>query len=222
MLGSDVLSSEPSTSSVVKKRFVVPGDRLLPISDNVRAAAGTYEMYGYIYASLAGTVCVFNEKEGEKEISTIEVRKNTEEKQTHIVPYVGSIVTAKVLNLGPRYSKCAILCVESSLLSHEFEGVLRKENLMESGTDKAELHLCVHPGDIILARVIGFGENQMSFLLSIAEAQLGVVSAMGDLGERMVPISFTEVRSVTTSVVEKRKVARIPSLNIEFYENQKK
>lgn len=57
------LVAEPSTSDAAKNRFVVPGDRLLPISDQIRAAAGTYEMYGYVYASLAGTVCTYRVKE---------------------------------------------------------------------------------------------------------------------------------------------------------------
>lgn len=221
MLDDGAPLSEPSTSSTMKKRFVVPGDRLLPISEQIRAAAGTYEMYGYIYASLAGTVCTFTVKEGEKEITTIEVRKNTEEKQTHIIPYVGCIATAKVSILGPRYAKCSILCVDSSLLSHEFMGILRKEDIIEAGKEKAEIHSCVRPGDIILARVIGFGENQTSFLLSTAEPQLGVVSGMGDLGERMTPVSFNEVCSVTTGVIEPRKVAKVPSLNLDFYQTQK-
>lgn len=36
---------------------------------------------------------------------------------------------------------------------------------------------CVQPGDLILARVISFGDNQASFILSIAEDQLGVVGS---------------------------------------------
>lgn len=59
-------------------------------------------------------------------------------------------------------------------------------------------------------------------MLSTAEPQLGVVSGMGDHGERMIPVSFSEVRSVTTGVVEPRKVAKIPSLNHDFYETLKK
>lgn len=76
-----------------------------------------------------------------------------------------------------------------------------------------ELHKCVHPGDVILARVIGFGDNQSSYLLSTAEDELGVVSGIGDLGERMTPCSFKEVKSIVTGIREPRKVARIPDLN---------
>lgn len=76
-----------------------------------------------------------------------------------------------------------------------------------------KLEQCVHPGDVILARVIGFGDNQHSYLLSTVEDELGVVSGIGDLGERMVPCSFGEVKSIVTSTREPRKVAHIPDLN---------
>ncbi|EJW73376.1 hypothetical protein WUBG_15717, partial [Wuchereria bancrofti] len=76
-----------------------------------------------------------------------------------------------------------------------------------------KLDQCIHPGDVILARVIGFGDNQHSYLLSIVEDELGVVSGIGDLGERMIPCSFGEVKSVITGIREPRKVAHIPDLN---------
>lgn len=78
---------------------------------------------------------------------------------------------------------------------------------------QTEIIMCVRPGDIILCRVIGFGDNQRSFLLSTAEDRLGVVMAMGDSGERMFPSSFTEVQSSITGITESRKVARVPVLN---------
>lgn len=72
---------------------------------------------------------------------------------------------------------------------------------------------CVCPGDIILARVIGYGDNQRSYLLSTAEKELGVFLAIGDRGERMVPCSSNEVKSVVSGEREPRKVAQIPQLN---------
>ncbi|VDP23225.1 unnamed protein product [Onchocerca flexuosa] len=118
-----------------------------------------------------------------------------------------------VQNIGQRFAKCSIHCVECSVLSHEFNGILRKEDIMPIEKDKIKLEQCVHPGDVILARVIGFGDSQHSYLLSTVEDELGVVSSIGDLGERMVPCSFDEVKSIVTNAREPRKVARIPDLN---------
>ncbi|KAL3989506.1 Exosome complex exonuclease RRP4 N-terminal region family protein [Acanthocheilonema viteae] len=188
-------------------KYVIPGDRLFPISEQMKAGIGTYELFGHIYASLAGTVHMYTTVERDKETKIVEVRRQSEKEKRHVMPYVGCIVTAK------RFAKCAIHCVECSALSHEFNGILRKEDIMPIEKEKIKLEQCVHPGDVILARVIGFGDNQHSYLLSTVEDELGVVSGIGDFGERMVPCSFSEVKSVITSAREPRKVARIPDLN---------
>ncbi|MFH4974370.1 hypothetical protein AB6A40_001079 [Gnathostoma spinigerum] len=213
-VAQNTLSSTAATStSSGSFKFVVPGERIVRVSDDVRPGIGTYELYGYINASLAGIVHHVPHHEGEKDLTTIEVRRSSDIEKRHIMPYVGCIVTARVLNIGPRYLKCAILCVDSSILAHEFSGLLRKEDIVEFDKQKVQIEQCFHPGDIILARVIGFGETQKSFVLSTAEDQLGVVNAIGEYGERMVPCSFTEVKSVLTGVKESRKVARVPCLN---------
>jgi exosome complex component CSL4 len=73
----------------------------------------------------------------------------------------------------------------------------------------------VRPGDIVLARVLSFGDTNTSFLLSTAEDQLGVVSAIGDNGQRMIPASWTTVKAVNDAqVTEPRKVAQVPNLNL--------
>ncbi|KAM3728622.1 Exosome complex component CSL4 [Dirofilaria immitis] len=194
-------------------KYVIPGDRLFPISEQLKAGIGTYELFGHIYASLAGTLHMYTTTERDKETKIVEVRRESEKEKRHVMPYVGCIVTAKVQNIGQRFAKCAIHCVECSVLSHEFNGILRKEDIMPIEKEKIKLEQCIHPGDIILARVIGFGDNQHSYLLSIVEDELGVVSGVGDFGERMVPCSFDEIRSTVTDIREPRKVARIPDLN---------
>ncbi|VDO27555.1 3-5 exoribonuclease CSL4 homolog, putative [Brugia malayi] len=194
-------------------KYVIPGDRLFPISEQLKAGIGTYELFGHIYASLAGTMHMYTTVERDKETKIVEVRRESEKEKRHVMPYVGCIVTAKVQNIGQRFAKCTIHCVECSVLSHEFNGVLRKEDIMPIEKEKVKLEQCIHPGDVILARVIGFGDNQHSYLLSTVEDELGVVSGIGDLGERMIPCSFGEIKSVISGTREPRKVAHIPDLN---------
>uniref|UniRef100_A0AAF5PJY4 Uncharacterized protein n=1 Tax=Wuchereria bancrofti TaxID=6293 RepID=A0AAF5PJY4_WUCBA len=194
-------------------KYVIPGDRLFPISEQLKAGIGTYELFGHIYASLAGALHMYATVERDKETKIVEVRRESEKEKRHVMPYVGCIATAKVQNIGQRFAKCTIHCVECSVLSHEFNGILRKEDIMPIEKEKVKLDQCIHPGDVILARVIGFGDNQHSYLLSIVEDELGVVSGIGDLGERMIPCSFGEVKSVITGIREPRKVAHIPDLN---------
>lgn len=36
------------------EKIVIPGDRLIPVSDHLRPGFGTYELHGHIYSSLVG------------------------------------------------------------------------------------------------------------------------------------------------------------------------
>ncbi|TKR72570.1 hypothetical protein L596_019995 [Steinernema carpocapsae] len=192
----------------------VPGERLMASADGIHPGAGTYEMHRYIYASVVGFMHVVTTTNNEgKELKRIEVRK-TQNAQDHVVPFLGAIVTARVQAIGPRFAKVAIFGVENSVLSHDFNATLRREDIRAEDKHKIEMHLCFQPGDIILARVIGFGDNQTNFIVSTAEDQLGVISSISDEGDRMAPISFTEMKSVRVEDhVEPRKVAQIPQLN---------
>jgi exosome complex component CSL4 len=142
----------------------------------------------------------------------VEVRRAFDEKH-HVVPYAGSIVTAKIEAITLKFAKCSVICVEDTMLSHEFNSTLRKEDIRATEKDKVELYKCVQPGDIILARVLGFGDSQTAFLLSIAESELGVIHATGQNGERMVPDTSELVKTPNGEYREPRKVAQVPVLN---------
>lgn len=72
----------------------------------------------------------------------------------------------------------------------------------------------VQPGDFILARVLTHGDAQSGYLIGINENELGVISAIGADGERMVPHTLELVRSMNSSYTEPRKVALVANLNI--------
>lgn len=95
----------------------------------------------------------------------------------------------------------------------EFTATLRKEDVRDLDKDKVELFKCVQPGDIILARVIGVGDSQTSFLLSICEREFGVKHAFGIDGQRMEPESLTVVKDVNSDYREPRKCCQTPNLN---------
>lgn len=74
-----------------------------------------------------------------------------------------------------------------------------------------EIYRCVQPGDLIIARVLGYGDHQTAYLLSVAEDELGVIVAKGQNGEQLVPSDSKTVKSTTVEYREERKVASIPS-----------
>uniref|UniRef100_A0A1I7XJ15 S1 domain-containing protein n=1 Tax=Heterorhabditis bacteriophora TaxID=37862 RepID=A0A1I7XJ15_HETBA len=199
---------------IMESKVVIPGEILLPSAEGIRPGKGTYELHGHIFASLAGFVYMKDDQMNDKNIQVLEVRR-TEERHDHVIPFIGCVVTAKILNIGSRFAKCELLCVEDATLSSnsEFTAILRREDIRAVDKDKIDLAKCIQPGDIILARVVSFGDNQSSFILSTAEDQLGVVSAVGESGERMVPFDWVSVKGLQTGILEPRKVAQVPSLS---------
>lgn len=112
-----------------------------------------------------------------------------------------------------RQAKCSILCVANTHLKDEFSATLPKENVRDMDKDKAELFKCVQPGDIILARIVGVGDTQTSFVLSISERALGVKYAVGINGQRMEPENLISVKDVNSEYREPRKCCQVPDLN---------
>lgn len=112
-----------------------------------------------------------------------------------------------------RHAKCSILSVANTHLKDEFSATLPKENVRDMDKDKTELFKCVQPGDIILARIVGVGDSQTSFVLSICEKTLGVKYAVGVDGQRMEPETLASVKDVKSEYREPRKCCQLPDLN---------
>ncbi|PAV78655.1 hypothetical protein WR25_15462 [Diploscapter pachys] len=201
------------TDVASSSRVVIPGESLFPSAEDLRPGKGTYELHGHIYSSLLGYVYVREDTTDSRNIRVIEVRRN-EERHQHVSPHIGAIVTAKVINIGPRYAKCQLLSVEDTILGGDYTALLRKEDIRSTERDKIEISECVLPGDILLARVISFGDTVTSFLISTAEEQLGVVMATGETGEKMMTKDWNTVQGVETGRVETRKIAKVPNLNL--------
>uniref|UniRef100_A0A915N5R7 Exosome complex component CSL4 C-terminal domain-containing protein n=1 Tax=Meloidogyne javanica TaxID=6303 RepID=A0A915N5R7_MELJA len=196
-------------------KVCIPGDKLFSVSDGYRAGNGCFEFYGILVASLTGYVNVSIVKDQHSnETKLVEIRRRMDEK-SHVIPSQGKIVTAKVELLTQKFAKCTIISVENTMLLSEFNSTLRKEDVREKERDKVELYKFVQPGDIILARVLGYGEAQTSYLLSIAEDQLGVIIGKGQNGQRLSPDPNdpSMMKALNSEYREMRKVAQLPDLN---------
>lgn len=201
--------TETSSSEGNKSMFCFPGQCICKADSQHVSGNGTYVKAGHIYSSLTGCIHFMkNEKE-----TVVEVRHGSE--QT-VVPSVGSLVTAKVISINPRFCKCAILCIENTLLKEPFRGIIRREDIREKNKDSTEVYKCFRPGDLILARVMSIGDAQ-SYVLHTAENELGVVIAYSETGSRMVPTSWNEMMCIETFNKEPRKIAKVvpPSFTSE-------
>ena len=165
---------------------------------------GTYVKGAYICASLVGARQTLPPLEtGEKPRVTV-VRSGTQP----VIPSIGDVVTAKVVNLTPRLATLDILCVGTAPVAQRYSGVIRTQDVRATEIDKVQLYLCFRPGDVVRAEVLSLGDAR-SFYLTTAKNELGVVFARSLAGEPMIPISWQEMQCPKTRVVESRKVAKV-------------
>lgn len=191
-----------------KTSVCVPGERL-GSTNEYQVGPGTYNRQGFIYSSLAGFKHV--RETGKDNLPEYQVVRDEQET---IVPQVGSVVTTKIVNVNPRFCRCAILSVEGVPLRQSFRGQVRKEDIRATEKDRVEMYKCFRPGDVVLAKVMSLGDAQ-SYLLSTAENELGVVLAQSEAGVNMVPISWCEMICPKTHQKEYRKVAKVQPQHIQ-------
>ncbi|XP_045506477.1 exosome complex component CSL4 [Colias croceus] len=192
-------------------KICIPGMRLSVSNKDNIPGPGTYELKGYIYASLAGVLKMQEDENTKATMISVESPKTPS-----VLPKTGDVVTAKVTVVNSRLVQCLILCVGPSVLVRPYRGILKKEDIRVIDRDRIDPYKCFRPGDVILARVLPMTEIHW-YHLSTAENELGVVIATAEgspQGVSMVPISWSEMQCPKTLVKEPRKVARVIPDNI--------
>ncbi|XP_074182812.1 exosome complex component CSL4 [Rhinolophus sinicus] len=91
----------------------------------------------------------------------------------------------------------------SSYTQHGCIGCMMKS----SENDKVEIYKSLHPGDVVLAKVISLPDAQSNYLLTTAENELGVVGTHNKSSVQMVPISLCEMQCPKVHTKEFWKVA---------------
>lgn len=185
----------------------VPGDRLCKADEKTLPATGTYKSEDYIYASQAGHLVI---NHAGKDIKLIGV--DGYYKTSRTLPSINDIVTCRVSSLQANLALCVIWCVNAHVLRQPFNAMVRKDDVRHNDKDTIDISRCCLPGDVILGKVIGVGDNGR-YLISIADKEFGVVIATSEAGETMVPVSWTEMMCPKTSIREERKVAKIKQIN---------
>ncbi|KAI1433371.1 hypothetical protein GGR50DRAFT_669386 [Xylaria sp. CBS 124048] len=142
-------------------------------------------------------------------ISVAPVSSSTTEHhhKREVLPEVGNVVLCRVTRITPREATVAILVVEDAVLSAQWQGVVRVQDVRATEKDKVKLYESFRPGDIVRAQVISLGD-QANYYLSTASNQLGVIMATSEAGNTMYPVSWKEYKDPETGLGELRKVAR--------------
>lgn len=119
------------------------------------------------------------------------------------LPTIGSSVLARVTRINPRQATVAIISGNDT-----FQGVIRQQDIRATEKDKVKVFESFRPGDVVRAKVISLGDLQ-NYYLTTAGNSLGVVMAVSEEGDEMVPISWREMRSLRSGKIELRKCAKI-------------
>ncbi len=194
-----------ATVDATERFYVVPGQRLGHV-DDFKPSDGTHVHKQYTYSSVVGYKQIIEPEEQSTDLRPrICVIK---EKEPSLVPQIGSIVTAKVLRVNPRFASVSILCVGTRALKEEFNGIIRSQDVRATETDKVEIYKSFRPGDIVKAEVISLGDSR-SYFLSTAKNELGVIFATSVSGATMIPLSWNQMQCPKTKMIENRKVAKV-------------
>jgi len=85
--------------------------------------------------------------------------------------------------------------------------MLRREDIRLTEKDKIVMNDSFRVGDIVRATVISLGDEK-NYYISTGGNEFGVVIAMSEEGNAMVPASWKEMKDAVTGKVELRKVAK--------------
>ena len=224
-----------------KKIIRIPGEKICSISEG-EPGEGVYERNGFIYASLTGIQVIQDRKdvaatshsESDSQAPLIQVIPSAQTVRT-FAPEIGQIVICRVTMTNSRLCKCDVVGIDGHFLptSHPtapalYHGFIRKEDIRASDKDRVDISKSFRPGDVILAKVLSYGDSY-SYALTTAENELGVVFALGQHVNRqsqlssrapMLPLSWCEMICPVTLNRESRKVARAQPRYLENYQSQ--
>ncbi|KAI0859175.1 hypothetical protein F4860DRAFT_483332 [Xylaria cubensis] len=211
----------------------MPGQLLGP-SNKYGAGPGTHIYESNLYSSLLGTISITqpdkapgpakrmhriaalntsNASSTTSSLSTISVCPaggSTAEQQQdkrEVLPEVGDVVLCRVTRITPREATMAILIVGDAVLSAQWQGVVRVQDVRATEKDRVKIYESFRPGDIVRAQVISLGD-QANYYLSTANNELGVIMATSEAGNTMLPVSWKEYKDPETGLSEGRKVAK--------------
>ncbi|KAI0403241.1 hypothetical protein F4802DRAFT_572866 [Xylaria palmicola] len=211
----------------------IPGQLLGP-SSKYSAGPGTHIHESNLYASLLGAVSIAQPEKTPgpakrmhriaalntpaassvtSQLPTISVSPaggSAAEEQLdkrEVLPEVGNVVLCRVTRITPREATVAILVVGDAVLTAQWQGVVRVQDVRATEKDRVKIYESFRPGDIVRAQVISLGD-QANYYLSTANNELGVIMATSEAGNTMFPVSWKEYKDPETGLSESRKVAK--------------
>jgi len=188
----------------IMSTLALPGQTLGPSSAN-NPGSGTHIQSSHIYSSLAGTLTQPSKTKSAPQ-PTLSVARSA----GPLVPSTGTVVLGRITRLNARQANLSILALGASgehTCRDAFPGIIRQQDIRATEIDKVKVHESFRVGDVVRAVVISLGDER-SYFCSTARNELGVVMAVSEAGNQMVPVSWREFLDERVGVKEARKVAK--------------
>ncbi|KAI4726225.1 hypothetical protein E4T49_06050 [Aureobasidium sp. EXF-10728] len=187
--------------------FALPGDSLASTSTHT-PSTGSHVFSSSIHASLAGPVtsAAPSKKTPSPSISV----SSTSTSYTAALPSVNDVILGRITRTNPRQATLDILALGptgAQVLREPFSAIIRQQDIRATEIDKVKMSESFRVGDIVRGVVISLGDER-SYFASTAKNEFGVVLAVSEGGEQMVPVSWREMREVGGGKTELRKVAK--------------
>lgn len=164
---------------VQSKAVAIPGQLLGP-SSKYNAGPGTHMYESNLYSSLLGIVSITQPEKAPgltkrmhriaalntptpsasaSSLPTISVSlagysTSDQQDKREVLPEVGNVVLCRVTRITPREATVAILVVGDAVLSAQWQGVVRVQDVRATEKDRVKIYESFHPGDIVRAQVV--------------------------------------------------------------------
>ncbi|KAK6439185.1 exosome 3'-_5 exonuclease subunit ski4 (Csl4) [Oleoguttula sp. CCFEE 5521] len=184
--------------------IVLPGQPLGPSSTSI-LGPGSHIHAGHIYSSLAGPLAKASTSKAAPQ-PTLTVSRPT----GILIPETGTIVLGRITRTNPRQANLSILALGPSgehTCRDSFPAIIRQQDIRATEIDKVKVAESFRVGDVVRATVISLGDER-SYFCGTAKNELGVVMAVSEGGDQMVPVSWREFLDERTGARELRKVAK--------------
>ncbi|KAL1590007.1 hypothetical protein WHR41_01354 [Cladosporium halotolerans] len=185
--------------------LTLPGQPLGPASAN-NPGTGTHIQSSHVHSSLAGALTSVPSKSKSQPQPTLTITRPA----GPLVPETGTVVLGRITRTNPRQATLSILALGSGgehTCRDTFPALIRQQDIRATEIDKVKVAESFRVGDVVRAVVISLGDER-SYFCSTAKNELGVVMAVSEAGNQMVPVSWREFLDERTGVREVRKVAK--------------
>ena len=185
----------------------LPGQCLGPANAN-NIGTGTHIHSSHLYASIAGPLTSTPSTAKNSKAPTVSITRTS----GPLLPSTGIVVLGKITRTTPRQALISILALgltgAENVLTEALPALIRQQDIRATEIDKVKVGECFRVGDVVRAVVISLGDER-SYYLSTARNELGVVMAVSEGGNQMVPVSWREFLDPVSGEREGRKVAKV-------------